>query len=68
MYNLVMRCDIRGANQEIKMSKAWTNEARIAAVMARTGCSQNEAREYLLAEEGSVEDAVISYKGDKRLA
>lgn len=50
------------------MSKQWTNEARVNAVMKLTGCSQDDAREYLMAEEGSVEDAVISYKGDRAQA
>lgn len=68
MYNLGMRCDIRGANQEIKMSKAWTTKARMDAVMAKAGCCMTEALKYLEAEEGSVDEAVTSYLGDHGLA
>jgi NACalpha-BTF3-like transcription factor len=47
------------------MKTQWTEHERVEAVMKATGASADEAREYLVAEEGSVEDAVISYEGDK---
>ena len=34
-------------------------------MVGRTGCEAQEAREYLLAEEGLVEEAVVSFVGDR---
>lgn len=50
------------------MSSNWTTKEKIADVVAATQCAERAAVEYLLAEEGSVVDAVISYLGDYNLA
>ena len=47
------------------MKQQWTEQARVEAVMKATGASADDARDYLVAEEGSVEDAIISYEGDR---
>lgn len=47
------------------MKPQWTKQERVEAVMKAKGASADEARDYLVAEEGSVEDAIISYEGDR---
>ena len=34
-------------------------------VVIATGCTDEEAREYLIAEEGDERDAIISYRTDR---
>ena len=43
----------------------WTEAVRVERVMKATGCTADEAREYLIAEEGDEEDAIISYRTDR---
>ena len=45
--------------------KRWADAARVARVMQATGCTTNEAREYLVAEEGDEADAILSYRADR---
>lgn len=47
------------------MKPQWTKQEKVEAVMKATCASADEARDYLVAEEGSVEDAIISYEGDR---
>lgn len=44
----------------------WTELGRVHAVVRATGCSIREAVAYLIAEEGDIDDAVISCRGDMR--
>lgn len=46
----------------------WTAAHKIAAVMQSTKCTEQTAREYLIAEEGDIEDAVVSLNADNRHA
>jgi hypothetical protein len=50
------------------MRREWTGQRRIEAFVKITGASENEAIDYLVAEEGDIRSAVISYRGDKQLA
>ncbi len=43
----------------------WADATRVARVMQATGCTTNEAREYLVAEEGDEADAILSYRTDR---
>lgn len=43
----------------------WIAPERIERVMRATSCSADEAREYLIAEEGDERDAIISYRTDR---
>lgn len=43
----------------------WTEQARVERVMQATGCTADDAREYLIAEEGDEQDAIISYRTDR---
>lgn len=43
----------------------WADADRVARVMQATGCTTNEAREYLVAEEGDEADAILSYRTDR---
>jgi NACalpha-BTF3-like transcription factor len=43
----------------------WTEQVRIDQVMQATGASEVDAKAYLVAEEGDMKDAIISYKGDR---
>lgn len=45
--------------------KRWADAARVARVMQATGCTADDAREYLVAEEGDERDAIISYRTDR---
>lgn len=49
------------------MNTNWTTADKIAQVIASTGCDATEAREYLIAEEGLVDEAVVSLLGDREL-
>jgi NACalpha-BTF3-like transcription factor len=44
----------------------WTQPDRIERVMRATGCTADDAREYLLAEEGDEADAILSYRCDRQ--
>lgn len=44
----------------------WTEPTRVDRVMRATGCSQAEAVEYLLAEEGDDTEAIAWYRADRR--
>lgn len=46
----------------------WTSPERVRRVVLDTGCTEAEAVDYLLAEEGVVADAITSYQVDRRLA
>lgn len=50
------------------MKAAWIVPEKIYRVMRATGCPEATAREYLLAEEGSVDDAIVSLLGDVKFA
>ena len=52
-------------NPRINDIMRWADSARVARVMQATGCTTNEAREYLVAEEGDEADAIISYRTDR---
>lgn len=43
----------------------WADAARVQRVMQATGCTADEAREYLVAEEGDEADAILSYRTDR---
>ena len=43
----------------------FADAARVARVIQATGCTTNEAREYLVAEEGDEADAILSYRTDR---
>ena len=45
--------------------KNWTEAVRVERVVKATGCTDEEAREYLIAEEGDERDAIISYRTDR---
>ena len=45
--------------------KNWTEAVRVERVMQATGCTADDAREYLIAEEGDERDAIISYRTDR---
>lgn len=45
--------------------KRWADDARVARVMQATGCTADDAREYLVAEEGDEADAILSYRTDR---
>lgn len=45
--------------------KRWTEQPRVDRVVIATGCTDEEAREYLIAEEGDERDAIISYRTDR---
>jgi len=45
--------------------KRWTEQSRVDCVVIATGCTDDEAREYLIAEEGDERDAIISYRTDR---
>ena len=40
----------------------WTDPCSVDVVMWATGASAEIAREYLIAEEGDIDNAIISYK------
>jgi hypothetical protein len=53
-------------NISTKTLSKWTDPNRVAAVMrAAPGCTADDAREYLIAEEGNEEEAVLSYLTDR---
>jgi NACalpha-BTF3-like transcription factor len=43
----------------------WADSARVARVMQATGCTAQDATEYLVAEEGDEADAILSYRTDR---
>jgi NACalpha-BTF3-like transcription factor len=43
----------------------WADAARVQRVIQATGCTADEAREYLVAEEGDEADAILSYRTDR---
>ena len=43
----------------------WADAARVARVMRATGCTADDARDYLVAEEGDEADAIMSYRTDR---
>ena len=45
--------------------KNWTEAVRVERVMQATGCTAEDAREYLIAEEGDERDAILSYRTDR---
>ena len=45
--------------------KRWTEQSRVDCVVIATGCTDEEAREYLIAEEGDERDAILSYRTDR---
>jgi len=49
----------------ISNRKRWTEQSRVDCVVTATGCTDEEAREYLIAEEGDERDAIISYRTDR---
>ena len=46
--------------------KRYADAARVERVMQATGCTADEAREYLVAEEGDEADAILSYRTDRQ--
>ena len=46
--------------------KRWIEQARVERVMQATGCTADDAREYLIAEEGDERDAILSYRTDRQ--
>lgn len=43
----------------------WTDPRRVSLVMKATDCDEITAKEYLLAEEGVEEDAIVSIRVDR---
>ncbi len=43
----------------------WADAARVQRVIQATVCTADEAREYLVAEEGDEADAILSYRTDR---
>ena len=52
-------------NPSISDIKRWADAARVARVMHATGCTADDARDYLVAEEGDEADAIMSYRTDR---
>jgi len=50
----------------ISNRKNWTEAVRVERVMQATGCTADDAREYLMAEEGDEHDAILSYRTDRQ--
>ena len=46
--------------------KRWADAARVARVMEATGCTADDARDYLVSEEGDEADAILSYRTDRQ--
>lgn len=46
--------------------KRYAPAARVERVMQATGCTQQDAIEYLVAEEGDEADAILSYRTDRQ--
>lgn len=46
--------------------KRYADAARVERVMQATGCTADDAREYLVAEEGDEADAILSYRTDRQ--
>jgi len=44
----------------------YADKARVARVMQATGCTADDARDYLIAEEGDEHDAILSYRTDRQ--
>lgn len=45
--------------------KRYADAARVERVMQATGCAADEARDYLVSEEGDEADAILSYRTDR---
>ena len=43
----------------------YADKARVERVMQATGCTADDARDYLVAEEGDEADAILSYRTDR---
>ena len=52
-------------NPSINEIMRWADAARVQRVIQATGCTADEAREYLVAEEGDEADAILSYRTDR---
>lgn len=52
-------------NPSISDIKRYADAARVARVMQATGCTADDARDYLVAEEGDEADAILSYRTDR---
>jgi len=52
-------------NPSISDIMKYADKARVARVMQATGCTADDARDYLVAEEGDEADAVLSYRTDR---
>lgn len=46
--------------------KRYANTDKVARVMQATGCTAQDAIEYLVAEEGDEADAILSYRTDRQ--
>jgi len=52
-------------NPSINEIMRWADATRVQRVIQATGCTADEAREYLVAEEGDEADAILSYRTDR---
>ena len=52
-------------NPSISDIMRYADKARVARVMQSTGCTADDARDYLVAEEGDEADAILSYRTDR---
>ncbi len=48
-----------------EIKESWTDQSRVDTVMRTIGCTTDEARDYLIAEEGDCNEAIISIEGDR---
>ncbi len=53
-------------NPSVSDIKRYADAARVARVMQATGCTADDARDYLVAEEGHEYDAILSYRTDRQ--
>lgn len=53
-------------NPRISDIKRYAPAERVARVMQATGCTAQDATEYLVAEEGDEADAILSYRTDRQ--
>jgi hypothetical protein len=49
----------------MQVKASWTEQARVDRVVRATGCTEDEARGYLIAEEGDEKDAILSVRADR---
>lgn len=52
-------------NPSISGIRRWADATRVERVMQATGCTADDARDYLVAEEGDEADAILSYRTDR---